>query len=78
MLIRRILFGLCLCLACVERQTSSSGTTITNVRIVDGTGAAAYAGAIRFIGDSIVDVGPSVAPAPRDSVVDGHGLTLAP
>jgi len=80
MLSRRILFALCVCLACSGRDTSSTGTgtTITNVRIVDGTGAAAYAGAVRFIGDSIVDVGPSVAPASRDSVVDGKGLTLAP
>ncbi|HEV8363714.1 MAG TPA: amidohydrolase family protein, partial [Gemmatimonadaceae bacterium] len=52
--------------------------TITNVSIIDGTGSPAYTGAVRFIGDSIVLVGPSVSAAPNDSVVDGKGLTLAP
>jgi N-acyl-D-amino-acid deacylase len=75
---RRALWALSLCLACSERQTGPPGSTITNVRIVDGTGAAAYAGAVRFVADSIVAVGPSVAAARGDSVVDGQGLTLAP
>ena len=75
---RRALWALSLCLACSERQTGPPGTTITNVRIVDGTGAAAYSGAVRFVADSIVAVGPSVAAARGDSVVDGQGLTLAP
>lgn len=78
MLSRLVCCALCLCLACCGRQSGPAGTTITDVRIVDGTGSAAYAGAVRFIGDSIVDVGRSVAPARGDSVVDGHGLTLAP
>ena len=75
---RRALLVLSLCLACSGRQTGPAGTTITNVRIVDGTGAAAYTGAVRFVADSIVAVGPSVAAARGDSVVDGQGLTLAP
>jgi N-acyl-D-amino-acid deacylase len=75
---RRALWALSLCLACSERQTGPPGTTITNVRIVDGTGAAAYSGAVRFVADSIVAVGPSVAAARGDSVVDGQGLILAP
>lgn len=54
-----------------------AGTTITNVRIVDGTGAPAVAGAVRFVGDSIVAVG-DVRPAAGDSVIDGGGLVLAP
>ncbi len=53
------------------------GTTITNVRIIDGTGAPAVTGAVRFIGDSIVAVG-DVLPARGDSVIDGGGLVLAP
>jgi len=53
------------------------GTTITNVRIIDGTGAPAVTGAVRFIGDSIVAAG-DIEPARGDSVIDGRGLVLAP
>jgi N-acyl-D-amino-acid deacylase len=54
-----------------------AGITITNVRIIDGTGSPARAGSVRIVGDSIVGVGP-VKPVAGDSVVDGGGLTLAP
>lgn len=60
--------------ACSSR---SVGTTITNVRIIDGTGAAAVQGSVRFIGDSIVEVG-DVRLARGDSIIDGGGLVLAP
>ncbi len=63
-----------LCAACT---TAPAGTTITNVRIIDGTGAPAVAGAVRFVGDSIVAVG-DVQPVRGDSVVDGGGRVLAP
>ena len=53
------------------------GTTITNVRIIDGTGALAVSGALRFIGDTIVAVG-AVTAARGDTVIDGHGMVLAP
>jgi N-acyl-D-amino-acid deacylase len=55
----------------------SDSTLFTDVRIVDGTGAAAYAGAVRVAGDSIVAVG-ALTPAPGESVVDGGGAVLAP
>ena len=64
--------------ACAERPVGSLGTTITNVRIVDGTGSPAYQGAVRFVADSIVAVGPAVSPSPNDNIMDGAGLTLAP
>lgn len=54
-----------------------AGTTITNVRIIDGTGAPAVLGAVRIVGDRIVAVG-EVEPLRGDSVVDGGGLVLAP
>ena len=57
--------------------SSAPGTTITNVRIIDGTGAPAVARSVRFVGDSIVAVG-EVRPARGDSVIDGGGLVLAP
>lgn len=69
-----ILASLTLASAC---STAPAGTTITNVRIVDGTGAPAVAGAVRFVGDSIVAVG-AVRPAAGDTVIDGGGLVLAP
>ena len=64
--------------ACGGAAPGPAGTIITNVSIVDGTGAPARAGAVRVVGDSIVAVGADVAPAAGDSVVDGGGLTLAP
>ena len=52
-------------------------TTITNVRIIDGTGAPARSGAVRIVGDTIVAVG-ELAPQRGDAVVDGGGSILAP
>ncbi|MCC7000882.1 MAG: amidohydrolase family protein, partial [Gemmatimonadaceae bacterium] len=68
------LFSAALASAC---STGPAGTTITNVRIIDGTGAPAVVGAVRFVGDSIVAVG-DLQPARGDSVIDGGGLVLAP
>ena len=55
----------------------AAGTTITNVRIIDGTGAAMQPGAVRIVGDTIVAVG-EIMPEANDSVVDGQGMVLAP
>ena len=63
--------------ACSPDASGTPGTTITNVRIIDGTGAPASIGAVRFVGDSIVAVG-DVAPLSGDTIVDGGGLVLAP
>lgn len=52
-------------------------TLIVNASIVDGTGAAARAGAVRVAGDRIVEVG-DLAPKPGENVVDAKGRTLAP
>ncbi len=57
---------------------AAAATTITNVMLIDGTGAAARSGAVRIVGDTIADVGSEVAPAPGDSVIDGRGMVLAP
>jgi len=54
------------------------GLTIINARIVDGTGAPAYEGALRVVGEGIVAVGPEVRPEAGDSIVDAAGLVLAP
>jgi N-acyl-D-amino-acid deacylase len=60
-----------------DGQRAAAGTTITNVRIIDGTGAPGVMGAVRFVGDSIVAVG-DVEQVGGDSVIDGGGLVLAP
>lgn len=52
-------------------------TLIRNVRLVDGTGAAAYSGALRIQGKSILDVG-DLQPFPGETVIDGQGKVLAP
>ena len=67
-----------LLLSCAAPEQLPRATTITGVRIIDGTGAPSYAGAVRFVGDSIVAAGPAVEPSPGDFVFDGGGLTLAP
>lgn len=50
---------------------------ITNVSIVDGTGAPARMGSVRIQDDRIVDVG-DVVPGQTEVVIDGGGKTLAP
>jgi N-acyl-D-amino-acid deacylase len=50
---------------------------ISNVRIIDGSGAPAIDGAVRIEGDRIVELGPLQA-LPGESVIDGGGQVLAP
>ena len=57
--------------------SSEPTTLIRNVTIVDGTGAPAFAGAVRLEGDRIVAVG-ELAEIRTDEVVDGQGMLLAP
>ncbi|MEX2496759.1 MAG: D-aminoacylase [Woeseia sp.] len=61
-----------------EPQDGRSGSIlIQGVHIVDGTGAAGFAGDVRLSGDTIADVGKLEARA-DDQLFDGRGLTLAP
>jgi hypothetical protein len=53
------------------------GLLITNVMIVDGSGAPAIAGSVRVADGSIVAVGNAAA-CDGDTVVDGGGQVLAP
>lgn len=59
------------------RQGALSGTLIVNVRIVDGTGAPARAGAVRIARGVITCAGACRAQR-GDTSVDGKGLVLAP
>ena len=61
------------------RPMAPYDVVLTNARIIDGTGAAAYAGDVAITGRQIVRV--STAPIPRDSalrVIDVAGHVLAP
>jgi len=60
--------------ACADTPAT---TLIQDVHIIDGTGAPAYGGSVRILGDRIVDVG-QLAPTSGETVVDGGGLVLAP
>jgi len=62
---------------CSEAPDSRTTTLVANVRVVDGTGAPARAASVRIEGDRIAAVG-DLEPAPGETVVDGHGLVLAP
>ncbi|MEM7350018.1 MAG: D-aminoacylase [Acidobacteriota bacterium] len=64
-------------LACSVDEPTPSTQLITDVRLVDGTGAAARPVAVRIGGDRIVEVG-DLRPATGEEVVDGGGLVLAP
>jgi N-acyl-D-amino-acid deacylase len=63
--------------SCAEAPRPGTTTLIANVRLVDGTGAPPRAASVRIRADRIVEVGELVAAA-GESVVDGHGLVLAP
>src|SRR5262245_18280171 len=64
-------------LAARHAQEPAPGTTITGVRIVDGTGAPPRTGNVRFEHDRIVAVGDA-GPREGDALVEGKGLVLAP
>ena len=51
-----------------------------NVRVIDGSGAAPFAGAVRVEGSRIAAVARDAGPLPRDGAdsVDGAGMTLMP
>lgn len=74
--LRRAVVAVALLSSC-QTASGPAGTTITNVRIIDGTGGPSVAGAVRVVADTIVAVG-DIKPAKGDSVVDGQGMVLAP
>ena len=59
-------------------QQQPKGILLVNGSLVDGTGAPARTASIRLRADRIVEVGPSLSPAPGDEVIDIAGLTIAP
>jgi N-acyl-D-amino-acid deacylase len=78
-----LLLGALLLAACAPDEPPQSGCSndngflITNVTLVDGSGAPAVDADVRVSGDTIAAVGALQA-CDGESVVDGGGLTLAP
>jgi len=66
-------------LACsgLAAQTAATGWTIRGALVADGTGAALRRADVRFVGDTITELGAITARV-GDRVVDGTGLVLAP
>ncbi|MBY8822430.1 N-acyl-D-amino-acid deacylase family protein [Sphingomonas colocasiae] len=60
------------------RSPSRAGACITNIRLIDGTGAAARRAAVRIAGGRIVEIGATFAPRAGEAVHDGQGQVLAP
>jgi N-acyl-D-amino-acid deacylase len=62
-----------------QAQTAPSrGLLIKGGTIVDGTAAPRRAGDIRTAGDTIVEIGPNLAPKPGERVIDASGRVVAP
>ena len=61
--------------ACSRPQPTA--ILLTNLQLLDGTGAPARAASVRIAGDTIAAVG-ALTPLASDSVVDAGGLFLAP
>ena len=55
----------------------AAATIVINARVIDGSGAPARAASVRIDGDRIGAVG-AIKPATGDTIVDAHGLVLAP
>ena len=61
----------------VSSAAEPLASTITGAMVADGTGSALARLDVRFEGDSIREIGSSIA-RPDDRVIDGTGLVLAP
>lgn len=66
------------CRGPMSTTAAPTTTIITNVVVLDGTGAAARPGSVRISGTDIVAVGADLRPRAGEPVIDGGGLTLAP
>ena len=56
---------------------AQSGTIITNIQLVDGTGKPAFNTSVKIVGNKIVAIG-NLKPNKMDQFVDGMGKILAP
>ena len=75
---RPFFLSACLALLSLAPVRQPGGVLLVNGTIVDGSGAAPYAGAVRIAGGRITEVGPSLATRSGEEVVDVSGLTVTP
>ncbi|MBT3831833.1 MAG: DUF885 family protein [Gammaproteobacteria bacterium] len=88
---RSFLFTMCLILmpvmglsGCQEsyqdvlQPSSAPGLLIKNATIVDGTGAAAFQGDIRVVGERIANISDDLEAAEGEQLIDATGLVVAP
>ncbi len=61
----------------VAAQTAPAAWTIRGALIADGTGAPLRRADVRFVGDTITEVG-AITPPPGDRLIEAPGLVLAP
>ena len=59
------------------RAQNNIATLITNVQLIDGTGAAQVKSAVRIKGDQIIQVG-NLHAIKGENIIDGKGMVLAP
>ena len=77
------IFAVATLLGCAQEEapppacTNDDGFLITNVSVIDGTGAAAIDASVRVTADRIAEVG-TLAACEGETIVDGDGQTLAP
>lgn len=72
------LLALALSVLASQPPAQLPGILLTNGTVIDGTGGPSRAAAVRIRGDRIVEVGPALAAAPGEQVIDVKGLTIAP
>jgi len=56
---------------------AQSGTIITNIQLMDGSGKPAVNASVRIVGNKIVAIG-NLKPNKMDQIIDGQGKVLAP
>ncbi len=56
---------------------AQSGTIISSIQLVDGTGKPAVNASVRIVGNKIVAIG-NFKPNKTDQIIDGQGKVLAP
>lgn len=61
-----------------ESFTLPQTELITQVQLIDGTGAAARPGSLRITDNMISDLGDNLQPFPNETVINGKGQVLAP
>jgi N-acyl-D-amino-acid deacylase len=73
----RILLACALAGIALDAQTPPAGLLIRNGTVIDGTGGPERIADVRIAGDTIVEVGPSLAPR-GEREIDASGLIVSP